>query len=65
MHFNKSWRSIHEKVTYVDDDSVLPDPCRGIGPCLFLPNSIEQSDFFWLDVVMPSLAFAYDEIHGT
>jgi hypothetical protein len=61
---NNHWRSNHEKVAHVDDDSVLPDPCSGIGSCLFLPNSIEQSHIFWLDAVMPSLAFAHDEIYG-
>jgi len=64
-HFNKSWRSIHEKDTHVDDDSVLPDPDCGSGSCVFLPNPIEQGRILWDDPVMPSLAFAHDEIHGT
>lgn len=64
-HFNKSWRSTHEKVSHVDDDPVLPDSGRWPGSSVFLPNPTEQGRIFRHDAVMPNFAFAHDEIHGT
>ena len=64
-HFNKFWRSTHEKVTYVDDDLVLLDPGCGFGGRLFLANPLEQGRVFRHDVVVPDFAFADDEVHGT
>jgi hypothetical protein len=58
------WRSTHEKVTYVDDDSVLLNSRRWTGSRVSLPNSIKQSSVLWHDVVMPNFPSAPDEIYG-
>lgn len=39
-HHDDIWRFIHEKVTHVDDHSMLLGPGRGTGSSVFFPSPL-------------------------
>src|SRR5574341_116287 len=63
--FSKSWRSIHEKVTYVAHDSLLPDPDRRAWGSISFQCPVEQRPIVWADSAMSTFSFNDDEIYGT
>ena len=63
--YNKSWRSILEKVTYAHHAALLPYPGGGISAGVFLKSAAQQCPVLRHGFALSAFASTDDALHGT